>query len=85
MCGESGLTSWWTTARVIERRPLLYLGSANAFLVGIWFITGGVLGGVAVARFGKTLRLRTILAAVAVVGVLLGVVRGHESSRADSC
>jgi ABC-type thiamin/hydroxymethylpyrimidine transport system permease subunit len=67
------------------RQPLLYISSANAFLLGIWFITGGALGSVAVARCGKTLRLQTILAAVAVVGVLLGVVRGHESSRADFC
>ncbi len=33
-------------------RPVLYLSSTNAFLVGIWLITGGVLGGVAVARWG---------------------------------
>jgi hypothetical protein len=52
---------------------LLYLSSINAFLVGIWFIIGGVLGSVAITRCGKSLRLRTVLGAIAVLGVLLGV------------
>ena len=43
------------------KQELLYLSSTNAFLVGIWFMTGGVLGSVAVARCGKGLRLQTIL------------------------
>ena len=55
------------------KRQLLYLSSTNAFLVGIWLITGGVLGSLAVARCGKSLRLRTTLGAIAVLGVLLGV------------
>ena len=49
------------------------LSSINAFLVGIWLITGGVLGSVAITRCGKSLRLRTVLGAIAVLGVLLGV------------
>jgi hypothetical protein len=54
-------------------RQLLDLSSTNAFLVGIWSITGGVLGSVAVARCGKSVRLRTILGAIAVLAVLLGI------------
>jgi MFS family permease len=55
------------------KRQLLYLSSTNAFLVGMWFITGGVLGSVAVAWYGKSLRLRTIIMAIALLGVLMGV------------
>src|SRR5438309_633171 len=54
-------------------RQLLYLSSVNAFLAGIWFITGGVLGSIAITRCGKSFRLRAILGAIAVLGVLLGV------------
>lgn len=54
------------------RRQLLYLSSINAFLVGIWFITGGVLGSVAITRCGKNLRLRAMLGVIAVLGILLG-------------
>jgi hypothetical protein len=53
--------------------PLLYVRSTNAFLLGIWFITGGALGSVAAARCGKSLRLRSILAATALIAVLLDV------------
>ena len=58
------------------KRPLLYLSSANAFLAGVWLITGGVLGSVAVARGGKSLRLRTTLGAIAILAVLLAVTVG---------
>jgi len=69
-----GVALFLFVARLLDPiRPLLYLSSANAFLAGIWLVTGGVLGGVAVSRGGKSWRLRTTLGAIAVLAILLGV------------
>ena len=67
-----GVALFLFVAHLVDpKRPMLYLSSANAFLTGIWLVAGGVLGSVAVARCGKSLRLRTILGAIAVLAVLL--------------
>jgi hypothetical protein len=61
-------------ARVLDPKwPWMYLSSINAFVGGVVLITLGVLGGSGVANCGKTLRLRSLLGAIAVLAVLFGV------------
>lgn len=53
-------------------RTLLEFSPVNSFLAGVVLLTLGALGCVAVAKAGKTCRLRTSLEAIAVIAALLG-------------
>ena len=69
-----GIALLTCVARLLYLRTLLEFSPINSFLAGVVLLTLGTLGCVAVAKAGKTWRLRTTLGAIAMIAVLLGVV-----------
>ena len=69
-----GIALLTCVAHLYYAKVLVGFSPINSFLVGVVLLTLGCFGCVAVARAGKTWRLRTVVGTIMIVAVLLGVV-----------